>query len=465
MSSDTLLPHIDKVGRRDSLPNLTARQRFALALVVLLATALFNWGSIRARSFAPLFSQDDVHSILLGYARTPKVWVDGLRWWRGPWIQEGIHAYRPLASYLLWLECWFGYRTGFAWMGLPGAALLAVCSLLSAELGLRWTRSFTGACLTGVMAAGAHWPLLQEDWFLQWFPSHQDLLQCALLLGALLQFDAWYCRGGRWKLAAASALFGLAALTKEFAYIFPALALAVVLLRTGAPERRKVGAFVAVGFAAAIAGLYLYRSAVLTHPYNPTLKPVQVLDKSGVFMYQAVWLLLRTEPWAAGLGVLVALSTAVGLRLRAASVLRGPIGAALGTCAALVTLWIYLWLTTGSPIVSLESILIPEGATLRNNTLIVTLMTYQAWLFWKYRHSEPTAVAWLLLFLFYVPVLDFAGWHYTMPAWFVRAPYNVLTLCLIWRDARPGFLKLTHRKTGSQPQERRPAWGNISVDN
>jgi hypothetical protein len=48
-------------------------------------------------------------------------------------------------------------------------------------------------------------------------------------------------------------------------------------------------------------------------------------------------------------------------------------------------------------------------------TLILTV-------FW-WRSSEPIALAWFFLFLCYLPVLSFIGWHYTFPAGMMRGIY------------------------------------------
>ena len=221
----------------------------------------------------------DVKYIMQGYRLTPNLLHDGLRWWHGPWIEQGVDAYRPLASYLLWIECWIGVRHGYVWVGWIGVALFVLDCWLAAMVSLRLLRSWRCALLTAVLAPAItvwNWGGQQPRYWLIWFPGHQDLLMIAFLLGALIDFHAWMLTSSRRDLARAWILFALGALTKEFDYVFPLFALALTLIPTltrtlGMPNVvSRMAALRQVALMAALPSLMMvFRHFVLPHPYNP----------------------------------------------------------------------------------------------------------------------------------------------------------------------------------------------------
>jgi hypothetical protein len=113
-----------------------------LALFVLILFLAIRWNS----DFSEWSGKDsvligsDVQAIVAGYHHSPNLLIDGLRWWHGPWIEEGIQVYRPVSSYLLWTETWIGLHWGFQWVGRGGGGITS-CSMLS----LRRARLATNA--------------------------------------------------------------------------------------------------------------------------------------------------------------------------------------------------------------------------------------------------------------------------------------------------------------------------------
>src|SRR2546430_16883823 len=100
------------------------RRAGALAALLILAGALACDATCFWPSFVALVpTMNDVPAITQGYRETPDLLRDGLRWWHGPWIREGIQAYRPLTSYLHWIELWIGFHWGFIWVALLGFRL------------------------------------------------------------------------------------------------------------------------------------------------------------------------------------------------------------------------------------------------------------------------------------------------------------------------------------------------------
>src|SRR5207253_2899768 len=132
---------------------------------------------------------NDITAILAGYTHAPHLLIDGLRWWHGPWIQEGIQVYRPISSYLLWIESWIGLHWGFIWVGWIGLVQFGVDCCLATALGLRLTCSRLCALLAAVLAPAIltwNWGGAQPAHWLIWFPCHSDLLMIGCLLGAAI---------------------------------------------------------------------------------------------------------------------------------------------------------------------------------------------------------------------------------------------------------------------------------------
>lgn len=378
-------------------------------------------------------AMNDVPSILAGYAQTPHLFPESVRWWRGQWIQVNIPAFRPVSAYLYWSECWIGMHAGWVWNGWIGYALLVVNACLSSVLAWRLTQSRACLLLAGGLATQ---PVLfnasQPRQWLIWFPVHQDLLMSALLLGALLQFDRWRQTASRRALLGCWVCFVLGALAKEHVYIFPLLALADALLWPGTDKaRRRQGAAQAGLMALTVGALWVYRASVIAHPRNPHPHAAGVAEMALLYLYNTVYrVALSGEWWLAGLAVL--LCVLVGAARRWGGRLR--LSAWIG--GSLAAVWLYLTLATGSAAATLWLFVDGNSALIYPHDLLFLCVTlYGTWLLWKRRRDAPTGAAWAFLFLSYAPVLNFMGWHYALPAWFVRAAYDALIGKLMWQDA------------------------------
>jgi len=69
---------------------------------------------------------------------------------------------------------------------------------------------------------------------------------------------------------------------------------------------------------------------------------------------------------------------------------------------------------------------------------------YSLYLLWRYRDREPTALSSTFVFLAHLPVLDYAGWHYTISAWFFWSAHWALVAKLIWLNLTQPTTQLKH---------------------
>jgi len=277
---------------------MTSSQRDrAYPLFLFLLVVLGSWGW--NHDFGPwtrpdhLAIMNDVPDILRGYHATPDFWRDSWRWWHGPWIEQGIEVYRPLSSILLWLECSVGERFGFEWVARFGIALLALVSWQCVLLARQFTASRGAMLVAALLAPSAKFWVMggsAPDEWLAWFAGHHDLLMIAFLLGALLFWTRWLESEKRRDLGWSLSLFFVGVLSKEFLYIFPAMALGVALFH----PRRHIELRRAVMVVGAMFGFlalaWLFRSHVLLHPYNPPrLKVVHFLRRPFLYWFPAFY--------------------------------------------------------------------------------------------------------------------------------------------------------------------------------
>ena len=423
-------------------PSLTRRQKLVLVLLILGGGLLFNRDFLRHWPLATMLQMNDVKSILAGYYMTPHLLHDSLRWWHGPWIQQGIYSLRPVSAYLYWSECWIGLHWGFladAWLGY---ALYIVNCLLGTALAWRLTRSWPCTLLAALLTTLVQpFNIPQPTLWLAWFPVHQDLLMNAFLLAALVSFDRWFLSGKRRSLLWSWAFFILACLSKEHAYLFPMFAATGAAFRRPPVLRRLAGFAQAAAMLLTVALLWVYRSAVIQHPRNPTAGIVPQLHALLTDTYGVMGMYLLTGTyWLPGLAALL-LALAVGAvhlrRARWSGTLWGRRLArpSVILVSVVAVLWLYLLLTVGSPAQGFWFFADGAYGSSHAQTLVTMLvMLYGIFLLWKYRRLEDTAAAFVFLALSYVPVLGFIGWHYTLPAWFVRVGYDVLIVKLVWLD-------------------------------
>ena len=387
-----------------------------------------NWHD--RTSLNKILEMNDVASIMAGYRQTPSLWHDSWQWWHGSWIQEGIHVFRPLASYLLWSECWLGLHLGFesvAWLGF--ALLLALCGACVA-LAWRLTRSPLSTLLSATLAATTPYHIMGDTvprYWLAWFPVHHDLLAILAIIGALFWLDVWLETGRKRHLAATWACFLVGALTKEYGYIFPLLAALWVWAR--APQSARLIAWRQVAWWGGVTfALFAYRALVLTDPYNPPpLKRVHFIRKPWLYWFYPFY---RYVPigifWLPGLALLL---YGVGALWRHAwrdlswkRWLDRPGMTALATTLTIAAVLAYIEISTGSVFQTLWKFFDPNMKGLVLSDLIpMTFLIYVLALIWKTRRQKQGVLALGLLIAIYLPVFTYLGWHYCLAGWFVRA--------------------------------------------
>lgn len=450
------------------------RDRLLLVVLVVATAFAFNWQFIPHSNLAHLKNTNDVESIIAGYRLAQPLFPASLAWWHGPWIQVGIPAFRPISGYLYWFECHIGLTWGFIWVGWLGFALFVANCLLAANLAWRFTQSRLLAFFAAVLATAVRFynPLQNDDW-LKWFPAHQELLMNALMLGAVSCFAVWLENGRRRYIVGAWLLFVAGCLAKEHVYIFPLMALGLALAyrqcRTVATGRAALHCALMI---VALIGLWQYRKQVITNPRNPTIVAGQLVQKPLLFMYTVFgrrvinaemmtkthekttsgnpvpprrqpgfWEMMATsDAWFAGLNVLFFTVGGLMLRMRTwrfngKAWLLWSERPYLWVLAALLVTWLYL-LAVGHPVTEVIWLYLEKPLEQPNwrDTIYMQAILYNTYLLWKYRKVEPTLAIWLLWGLSYAPVIDFSGWHYTLPAWFVRCAYYALQGRLIWID-------------------------------
>lgn len=437
--------------------HLTRRDKLLFVCLTVITALWWNWRFVSKCTEVDVRAMNDVGGILTGFAQTPNLLIDGVKWWHGPWIQDGIQTLRPVSSYLLWIESFVGLKWGFFWVGCIGMMLLIANCLIGAALAWRFTRSKFCTAFSAALAPTLWvWNFggAQPDYWLAWYPVHQDLWMIGCLLGALLSFDVWIESGQPKYLGATWACFIIGALSKEFVYIFPVMA---ALLSMRQRQVRTITPRVALRQAALMLGLsiglYCYRTIVLSNAYNPPrLKRVHFLRKPFLYWFGPLYgYVLSDQSWFPGLGLLLLGLSGALLRL-----LRTQCDWLQRRFA-----WLLVALGVGGVIAlycqfvgpSLEEVFWhffePEHMLLRLSFLAQAIaLFYTLHLIWKYRHTEPSLVAWALMAVSYVPVFTYLGWHYTLAGAFLRAAiYWPLVLKLVWRDLskyfEPLFMRLT----------------------
>ncbi len=415
----------------NATPVLSPRIKVLLAALLIFGVLWWNWRFSAWTSLDKITQMNDVPGILQGYHQTPNLLKDGLQWWHGPWIQQGIQTLRPVSSYGLWLDSFIGLRFGFFWVGVIGVLLLTLVSALSVAVAWQWTRSPVSTITAALLApAGQLWNFggTQPQHWLVWFPVHHDLWMIACLLGALLGFDLWIEKGLPKYLYATWACFVVGALSKEFLYIFPVLAGLVVLRQRFSRQIEiRVALRQVVLMLLLVVALYCYRTIVLPNPYNPhPLKRVHFLRKPFLYWFGPFYIyVLSGTQWYAGLALLLFVLGGTLLRWKQDPRhywLQKP-GA--GIAVALIAggiIVLYCQVFYDSFAAAFWHIFEPTFVVSRLQQLAQMILTiYSLYLLWKYRRDEPTLATWLLMAAAYGPVWTYLGWHYTLTGWFVRS--------------------------------------------
>lgn len=381
------------------------------------------------------FQSTDEYFLIQGYHRSPDLWRDGLSWWHGPWIHPATPYFRPIGSYIHWMHCSVGLRWGFVWLGYLGLVLFYAGCLLATALAWRFTRSkrFTvvGAA---VMPFVRDFNIPQPVGWPAWFPGHPDLIVGSLLIGAVICFDLWIERARRRYLLGAWLLFLLACGIKEHAYIFPAMALALALLRHGAVEKRRAAVQVVFLFAA-VALLLVYRRAVVPHALAPGFDPAAFALRPLYFLHPVFYAPLRLGYTAVlQLALLLWLQGWAWLRLRRTASVRRWLSRPFATT---IVLFGMLAVAAGWGLLTDTLLLFADplvAAQILSTVLQIWFMLYTLLLFIRYRREYPTALSYLLLWLTYVPVVHTNGWHYMLIGWLFRAQYWAVVAQVIWAD-------------------------------
>jgi hypothetical protein len=419
---------------------LLAAATFALALV-------WNGFFVSYTTPAKMAAMNDVPAVLSGYYATPNLFSDGLRWWHGTWIQEGIYAYRPLSAYLYWIECWIGLRAGWFWVGCIGMGLLLANCAFCGALTWRFTGSKLCAAFACLSATCIVYFNMQPVEWLAWFPGHQELFLNLFLMGAVWHFDAWMRNGRTASLGWAWALFVGGCLSKEHVYVFPLMALALALLRPreGAARgvvsaRRALGQ---IGWMAVFVGaLWLFRSHVIENPRNPPIKRIFFIRKPFLYWFYPFYRTVLTELWwFAGLPVVIlALGRAlIRLYQRAPAWLGRPFVAPAVFFASLGVVALYLAATEGITRAAWYLFDFTVSSLRLVELGAMMLCVYCLWLSWKWRRAQPSVLVWSLFAIAHLPAFPYLGWHYTIAAWFLRCVYWGMIARLMWLDVE-GYL-------------------------
>jgi len=268
---------------------------------------------------------------------------DMVRWWTGTWIQADSYYYRPLASYLFWLE----YRAfGHNFQGhvviswLVHAAVCVCVYLLALRLYPGPSRIAAASAILAVVLVnvrlgpeGPHWPVAPVAYsVVAWWPAQTDQMSLLLSLLALLTLDRWLEGESRLGPAQAAGLWVAALLFKEMALVLPLIAGLLALYRHGtaalrpltpAEEERSAlrpGAvwLICLPSLAAAAGFLALRSALIPYGWGIESKPLAFYPRKVIFLLASrpYTILVSHEPWLPIAAAFTAAAVYVWVRLR-----------------------------------------------------------------------------------------------------------------------------------------------------
>ena len=440
----------------------------ALALWTLALVLVFNTSFDVLTTTSGQMGANDVASIMRGFHQTPHFWSDFGRWWHGPWIQSGVEVYRPLASMMLWWECYVGLHAGFVYVAWWGVFLVTVACGLSVCIAWRVTGSWLSAWLAATLLPALrvwNWADTTPDSWAAWMPVHHDLLMIIALLAAFLGWS-WWLEGGRRR-----HLFGcwlaliVGACTKEYVYIFPLVAL---IWGLGTPVRsvsrpqmlRTCGLMFAF-----VALLFLYRWAVLPAPYNPPpLKWVHLKKRPWLYWFGPFYSFVLTGMWWA-IAQVAALMILAWAWLRAWKN-KARTWPAIPTFAAIIASlalpFLVVWPLAMSPLESFWRFADVNGSTRISQSLGMLATAWALWLVFKYRREAPTLAALGILMVIYLPVFTYLGWHYTLAGAFVRgAIWWPVVATLVVRDLQ-GWRPAIQSRTARVPRLPEPTVDGLS---
>lgn len=410
-----------------------------LKTVIFLEIALFvfllNIHPINFSKIQPAPKMNDVPSILIGYHKTPNLLTNGLTWWHGPWIEEGVQAYRPVSSYLLWIESNILENYGSIPIIAIGGLLLLLICLLSSVIAWQITKSYWCGALGGTLAAyvvrfdnnG-----IANEW-LAWYPVHHDLMAIAFALAATWAFLKWLESENKKYIIPCWTFFILGLFSKEYLYIFPVMALAMALgYRSTFANKKHIATHVGL-MSCCVLIFYVFRQMVLPKPYMPNaLTEHMVITHSLLFWFHDLYLYLPSKIfWIPLLALTIFVSAGMIVKTPNREII----------LIAIIVPFIFLHFTTGILNSFWYFFDFPTGIDHLNYFFQIIFTFYTFWLVFKYRKTHPGIMAYVLMMLAYIPTFAYLGWHYGLAGWFFRsAIFWPVMIKLVWDDTSPLFL-------------------------
>ncbi len=362
----------------------------------------------------------------LYFAAAKASWRDIPGWFAGPWNSPDVGYYRPITSTLFFVEYHaFGRdfesynRVSLLLHGLNAALLfLLVCSLLR-----HWPRVRVAAGLVAAyyFATPAGSMFFAPQHCVNYWPAQNDTMSLTFGLASLLALDSYLVGSRRRALAAAVVLMAAAICTKEMGYVTVVFAMALTWHR-----RRRLAWELAL-VASVGAAFWILRKLVVPNAWGGSMFAPWAWAKGLRYWTGSLYVLASAgifAPIEAAVGI--AATAALGSRMRWRTWIT-VITALLIACVALQFggeggTWALLF----------------DGNTTHQIAQLLTMLG-AVWLFWKYRREEPGLFASAAFVLVFVPILQFAGYHYFYwPAAFVGLADGIFCACL-YRWVRDQF--------------------------
>ncbi|MDR3709938.1 MAG: hypothetical protein P4L33_16705 [Capsulimonadaceae bacterium] len=240
--------------------------RFFLAMVIVVFAV--NWQFVNHCSSAEVTHMTDVPATISASSQIHSL-VDTFRWWTGSWCNSDTNYYRPLGSYICYIETIIGLRLGFIFDGWLGVFWLAALCGATTKLVRRYTSSgwliwfsvlFVACNRIYVRSYGA---TPDDGGSLAWYAYHYDIACAAAFTMACATFDEWWTDKRKSSLSWSAFWFIVCLLIKEVGFIFP-VAAATICLRPS--PRRQTEALLAVGsFGIAAFVLFAVRAHFVGH--------------------------------------------------------------------------------------------------------------------------------------------------------------------------------------------------------
>lgn len=294
-----------------ALGQLSRRQIvIGMALAAALGLIATFWGVFSPRVLQHYSdSPDSVNIAQWAERATPQAM---LGWWTGTWIQPSARYYRPLSSYLFWLEFQlFGWDfQGYVVISwIVHALICAFLFLLAVRLfpdsgPLAWAMGLLAVVLFNVRLTpeGPYWPLAPVAYaVVAWWPGQTDQMSLLPSLLALLALDRWLTGQDRRGLGKALAWWIVALLFKEMAVVVPVLAGLLAIYRNhrralafprgraavpGAGPPPGSAWLIGLSGGALAAGFLLLRSMLIPEAWGVEAEP------AAYYLHKAIFLLI-----------------------------------------------------------------------------------------------------------------------------------------------------------------------------